>query len=45
MENDVLTVIQETVILGKDVRIYRSIEEPLFEASEVASWLDVKNVS
>lgn len=45
MRNEVLTVIQETVILGKNVRLYRSIEEPLFEASEVASWLDVKNVS
>lgn len=45
MQNEVLTVVQETVILGKDVRLYRSIEEPLFEASEVASWLDVKNVS
>lgn len=45
MQSEVLTVIQETVILGKDVRLYRSIEEPLFEASEVAGWLDVKNVS
>ena len=45
MQNEVLTVIQETVILGKNVRLYRSIEDPLFEASEVASWLDVKNVS
>ena len=45
MQSEVLTVIQETVILGKDVRLYRSIEDPLFEASEVASWLDVKNVS
>lgn len=45
MQNEVLAVIQETVILGKNVRLYRSIEDPLFEASEVASWLDVKNVS
>ena len=45
MQNEVLTVIQETVILGKDVRLYRSIEEPLFEASEVAGWLGVQNVS
>ena len=45
MQSEVLTVIQETVILGKNVRLYRSIEDPLFEASEVASWLDVKNVS
>ena len=45
MQSEVLTVIQETVILGKDVRLYRSIEDPLFEASEVASWLGVQNVS
>ena len=45
MQSEVLTVLQETVILGKDVRLYRSIEEPLFEASEVAGWLGVQNVS
>lgn len=37
MNNDTtLTVIQETEILGKKVNLYNSIEEPLFEASEVA---------
>lgn len=40
-----LTVIQETEILGRNVNLYLSIEEPLFEASEVASWLGIKNVS
>lgn len=45
MQSEVLTVVQETVILGKEVRLYRSIEEPLFEASEVAGWLDIQNVS
>jgi len=43
--NEVLSVVQETEILGKKVNLYRSIEEPLFEANEVAKWLDVKNVS
>ena len=43
--SEVLTVIQETEILGREVRLYRSIEEPLFEASEVARWLGVQNVS
>ena len=43
--DEILTVVEKTKILGKDVRLYRSIEDPLFEASEVASWLDVKNVS
>lgn len=46
MDNDTtLTVIQETEILGKKVNLYNSIEEPLFEASEVAGWLGVKNIS
>ena len=45
MQSEVLTVIQETVILGKDVRLYRSIEEPLFEANEVDGWLGIQNVS
>ena len=45
MEEKVLSVIQETIILGKEVNLYNSIEEPLFEASEVAGWLGVKNVS
>lgn len=45
MQNEVLSVIQETVILGRNVNLYRSIEEPLFEASEVAGWLGIKNVS
>ena len=43
--NEVLSVVQETEILGKKVNLYRSIEEPLFEANEVAKQLDVKNVS
>lgn len=43
--SEVLTVIQETVILGKQVNLYGGIEEPLFEASEVAGWLGIQNVS
>ena len=45
MNDEVLQVIDKTKILGKDVNLYRSIEEPLFEASEVAGWLGVQNVS
>jgi len=45
MKLDVLTVIQETVILGKPVKLYRNIENPLFEASDIANWLDIQNVS
>lgn len=45
MNENALTVIQETKILGKEVKVYKSVEEPLFEASEVAEWLGIKNVS
>lgn len=38
--DNVLTVIQETEILGKKIRMYGSIENPLFLASDVASWID-----
>ena len=43
--NEVLQVIDKTKILGKDVNLYCSIEEPLFEANEVAGWLGIQNVS
>ena len=39
MENEVLTVVQETVILGKKIVMYGSIENPYFVASDVAEWL------
>ena len=45
MRQKVLSVIQETVILGKPVKLYRDIENPLFEASDIANWLDIQNVS
>lgn len=45
MKDEILEVVQETTILGKPVKLYRDIENPLFEASEVANWLDVQNVS
>lgn len=43
--DEILIVVEETKILGKDVRLYRSVEEPLFEANEVAGWLGIQNVS
>lgn len=44
MRNDaVLTVIQETVILGKRIQMYGSIESPLFMASDVANWIEHTN--
>lgn len=39
MKNEVLTVIQETKILGKKIVMYGSIESPYFVASDVAEWL------
>ena len=45
MNDEVLQVIDKTKILGKDVNLYRSSEEPLFEANEVAGWLGIQNVS
>ena len=40
MEEKVLTVVQETVILGKQIQLYNSIETPLFLAKDVAEWID-----
>lgn len=37
--NDVLTVVQETKILGKVIKLYGSVEFPYFVASDVAEWL------
>lgn len=40
MVEKVLTVIQETEILGKKIQMYGSIENPLFLAKDVAEWID-----
>lgn len=40
MDRKVLTVIQETEILGKKIQMYSSIEAPLFKATDVANWID-----
>lgn len=41
MDNDaILTVIQETEILGKKIKMYGTIESPLFLANDVAEWID-----
>jgi len=47
MENNVLTVSQETEILGKKIAMYGSIEFPWFLAKDVAEWIEysVSNVS
>lgn len=40
MVEQILTVIQETEILGKKIQMYGSIEYPLFLAKDVAEWID-----
>lgn len=47
MVEQILTVIQETEILGKKIQMYGSIEYPLFLAKDVAEWIDysISNVS
>lgn len=44
-QSDVLTVIQETEILGKKIQMYGSIEQPLFKATDVAEWIEHSKVS
>jgi len=38
--NNPLTVIEQREILGKNFRIYGSIEEPFFLAKDVAAWIE-----
>ena len=45
MDTKVWTVIQETVILGKQIKMYGSIETPLFKATDVADWIEHTKVS
>lgn len=40
MKEKILTVIQKTVILGKNIRMYNSVDNPLFLAKDVAEWID-----
>lgn len=43
--NEVLTVIQETEIFGKKIKVYDNIETPLFLASDVADWIEHSQTS
>ena len=45
MGEQVLTVIQETVILGKKIQMYVSIENPLFKANDVDESIEHSKVS
>lgn len=39
----VLTVVQETEILGKKIQLYGDIESPWFMATDVANWIEHSN--
>lgn len=43
MEQNVLTVIQETEILGNKILMYGSIDNPYFMATDVAKWIEHSN--
>lgn len=43
--SEVLTVIQETEILGEKIKVYNNIETPLFLASDVAEWIEHSQTS
>ena len=45
MVKQILTVIQETKILGKKIQMYGSLENPLFLAKDVADWIDYQFVT
>ena len=44
-DDTTLAVIQETEILGKKIKVYNSIESPLFLASDVAEWIEHSQTS
>lgn len=41
----ILQVIAETEILGRKIKMYDSIKNPWFLASDIAEWLGIKNIS
>ncbi len=43
--DNVLTVIQETEILGKKIRMFNTIDNPLFLAQDVAEWIEHSQTS
>lgn len=44
-KENALTVVQETEILGKVIKMYRSIDNPLFKATDVAEWIEHSKVT
>ena len=44
MSKNVLNVVTETEILGKAIKLYGSIDNPWFMASDVSDWIEHSNV-
>lgn len=40
-----ISVISKSNLLGKEIDVYGTVENPLFKAKDVAEWLDLSNVS
>ena len=43
--NNAVQVIREQEVLGKEFRVYGTVENPLFLAKDVASWIEHSDVS
>ena len=39
-----IKIINKSTLLGKEIDVWGTIENPLFKAKDVAAWLQVKNV-
>lgn len=40
-----ISIINKSALLGREIDVYGSAENPLFKAKDVAGWLDIQNVS
>lgn len=40
-----ITIINKSTLLGREIDVYGTAENPLFKAKDVAGWLDIQNVS
>lgn len=45
MEISQIRVIEKSTILGKEVDVYGTTENPLFKAKDIAGWIELSNVS
>ena len=43
--NTEVQVVEQREVLGKDFKMYGTVEEPLFLAKDVAEWIEIKNTS